>query len=135
MYGMWENCISCGAVHAWVLRPQRITCKGLDEFGKEKCEVLDGMRARCFMHELDHIKGKTIIQRALDPEFVVSGISMSQKDLWPANFPSAEAYVTPPLHFFDYVTNQVVVPKGMEWWCGQEASPSSQHFHNQRINQ
>lgn len=131
MYGMWENCISCGVCNAWVLRPQKITCTGWDQHGNEKTEVLDGMRARCLMHELDHLRGKTILQQALGPEFVVSGSAMSQRDLWPVNFPSAEAYGTPPHFFFDYVLNTLVVPKGLEWW---HAAQNMQQFDDQRLD-
>lgn len=132
MYGMWENCISCGACNAWVMRPQRITCTGLDQHGNEKREVLDGMRARCLMHELDHLRGKTIIQQAVGPEFVVSGIAMGQRDLWPVNFPSAEAYVTGPQQFFDYVQNTTIIPPGMEWWYAQNMT---RQFANERLGQ
>ncbi|ORC88361.1 polypeptide deformylase-like protein [Trypanosoma theileri] len=131
MYGMWENCISCGACNAWVLRPQSITCCGWDEYGNEKTEVLDGMRARCLMHELDHLYGKTIMHQALGPEFIVSGIAMGQRDLWPPNFPSAEAYITAPHQFFDYVKNMPIVPPGMEWWYAQNMQ---QHFDDARLN-
>ncbi|KAG8348473.1 putative Polypeptide deformylase [Trypanosoma vivax] len=130
MYGMWENCISCGACTAWVLRPQSITCSGWDEYGNEKKEVLDGMRARCLMHELDHLQGKTMLHQVPGPEFIVSGISMGQKDLWPHNFPSAEAYMTAPQQFFDYVRNIPIVPPGLEWWYAQNMH---QHFDSARL--
>lgn len=119
MYGMWENCISCGSCYAWVIRPQRIACHGLDQYGNEKHETLDGLAARCLMHELDHLNGKTIIQQAQGPEFVVSSCALGQRELWPANFPSAEAYMTAPNQFFDYVKNTTVVPGGLEWWFAQ----------------
>lgn len=130
MYGMWENCISCSTCNAWVVRPQRITCKGFDRYGNQKMEVLDGLRARCLMHELDHLKGQSIIEHALGPEFVVSTIALAQRDLWPPNFPSAEASITPPYHFFDYVQNSVIVPPGLEWWHVQ----NSQHFTDNRLS-
>lgn len=116
MYGMWENCASCGAASAWVVRPQSIQVQGYDEYGNEKKEVLNGIRARLMMHELDHLQGKTIIQQALGPDFVVSQSALAQKDLWAANFPSAEAHMTAPMQFFDYVTNQTIVPPGFEWY-------------------
>lgn len=119
MYGMWENCISCGATVAWVMRPQRITCTGYDEHDTKKTEVLSGMRARCLMHELDHIRGKTILHQTVGPEFVCSSVAMSQRHLWPANFPSAEAYITYPGQFFDYVHNTTIIPPGMEEWYAQ----------------
>jgi peptide deformylase len=130
MYGMWENCISCGATTAWVVRPQRITCTGSDEHGKQKVEVLDGMRARGLMHELDHLMGKTILHQTTGPEFVVSNVAMGQRHLWPTNFPSAEAYMTQPQQFFDYVQNTTVIPGGMEWWYAQNMNPE---FNNERI--
>lgn len=130
MYGMWENCISCGATSAWVIRPQSVTCSGFDEYGNEKTELLDGMRARCLMHELDHLYGKTILHQALDPEFIVSGVAMGQRNLWPPNFPSAEAYMTAPYQFFDYVKNVPVVPPGMEWWHAQNMR---QQFEDTRL--
>lgn len=129
MYGMWENCVSCGSCYAWVLRPQRITCHGLDQYGNEKHEFLDGIGARCLLHELDHLSGKTIIQRCQGPEFVVSSTALGQRNLWPANFPSAEAYMTAPNQFFDYVANTTVVPKGLEWWFSQNVS----EFGSQQI--
>ncbi|KPA84668.1 putative polypeptide deformylase-like protein [Leptomonas pyrrhocoris] len=130
MYGMWENCISCGSTTAWVVRPQRITCRGLDQHGNEKIEVLDGMRARCLMHEMDHLMGKTIFHQTMGPEFVVSTVAMGQRNLWPANFPSAEAYVTLSQQFFDYVTNTTIIPPGMEWWYAQNMA---QEFHSERL--
>ncbi|KAG5470532.1 hypothetical protein LSCM1_01776 [Leishmania martiniquensis] len=130
MYGMWENCISCGASMAWVVRPQRITCSGYDEHGSQKVQVLDGMRARCLMHELDHLMGKTIFDQTTGPEFVVSSVAMAQRHLWPANFPSAEAYMTIPGQFFDYVRNTTVIPPGMEWWYAQN---TREEFGNDRI--
>lgn len=115
MYGMWENCASCGHVYAWVVRPQSIHVSGLDEYGRAKHELLTGIRARLLMHEMDHLRGTTMLQHTTSPDFVCSGNSIFQKELWPANFPSAEAYATPILHFFDYTTNNVIVAPGMEW--------------------
>ncbi|KAG5496191.1 hypothetical protein JKF63_02492 [Porcisia hertigi] len=132
MYGMWENCISCGTATAWVVRPQRITCSGYDEHGNQKVQVLDGMRARCLMHELDHLMGRTIFHHTIGPEFVASSVAMSQRHLWPPNFPSAEAYVTVPGQFFDYVRNTTVIPPGMEWWYAQNMRDE---FGNEQIGQ
>lgn len=130
MYGMWENCVSCGVVHSWVLRPQQIHVKGWDEYGNKKAETLSGLRARLLMHEMDHLEGQTIIHRALGPEFIVSMQALSQKNLWPVNFPSAEAYTTGPAQFFDYVKNEPIIPPGMEWMFAQQ----SMHFNNEQID-
>lgn len=121
MYGMWENCAACGAACAWIIRPQKISVTGYDEYGNSKQEVLGGMAARLLMHELDHLNGKSIIQQALGPDFIVSQSALSQKNLWPANFPSAEAHMTSSMQFFDYVSNQTIVPAGLEWYYMQMA--------------
>lgn len=131
MYGMWENCCSCGAACAWVIRPQQVTAVGLDEYGNEKKEVLSGLRARLFMHELDHLHGKTILQQALGPDFIVSQSALAQRELWPACFPSAEAAMTQSMEFFDYVQNRTVMPQGLEWMI---ASMSQQQFADLRID-
>ena len=131
MYGMWENCVSCGVCHAWILRPQTVMVKGWDEFGNEKQDLMSGIRARTLMHELDHLDAKVIIHRALGPEFIVSMQALSQKDLWPANFPSAEANMTGPCQFFDYVKNEPIIPPGMEWYFAQAAH---NQFDDKKIN-
>jgi peptide deformylase len=115
MCGMWENCASCGAVHAWVVRPQQITVSYTDEWGADHTEVMDGMRARLFMHELDHLRGVSMLQQVFSTDFIVSVTALNQRQLWPHNFPSAEARMTGMSEMFDYVRNQVVVPKGLEW--------------------
>lgn len=115
MYGMWENCAACSHVHAWVVRPQSIHVSGMDQYGRPKQELLSGIRARLLMHELDHLNGTTMLQHTTGPEFVCSGQSVFQKELWPTNFPSAEAFVTPVMHFFDYTTGNPIVAPGMEW--------------------
>jgi peptide deformylase len=115
MYGMWENCCSLGKVAAWVVRPQSVHCSGLDEYGNPKAELLQGFRARLMMHELDHLQGKSILQQSLGPDFVVAQHSLEQRDLWPDDFPSIEAKMTPEFHFFDYVTNCVVPIPGFDY--------------------
>lgn len=132
MFGMWENCLSCGSATAWILRPQSVVVKGFDEFGNEKTELMSGIKARLLMHEMDHLQGKTIIQQALGPEFIVSQSALAQKALWPPNFPSAEAYVTGAMQFFDYVTNEVVIPKGFEW---AHATMNMQQFVKPEIDE
>jgi peptide deformylase len=121
MYGMWENCSSCGPLMAWVVRPQQIVGTGLDQFGDPKKEVLKGLHARLFMHELDHLRGKSMMNQCMGSEFVVSTLAMHQRSLWPVNYPSAEAYATLPGAFFDYTTNCVVPVEGMEEFMEETA--------------
>jgi peptide deformylase len=122
MYGMWETCCSCGESSAWVIRPQKIKCYGFDQYGKEKEEMLEGIKARLLMHELDHLRGLSMFQQTLSPDFIISRQALFQTDLWPPGFPSMEAAMTPPGMFWDYVSNTMVQPKGLEWlFAAQQA--------------
>jgi peptide deformylase len=115
MFGMWENCICCGSLHAWCIRPQVIAVRAQDEFGDWREAVLDGLRARLFMHELDHLRGTSYLQQCPSTDFIVSSAALSQRELWPANFPSMEARMTGMNQVFNYSTNRVETPPGLEW--------------------
>lgn len=54
-----EGCLSFPNLWLDVKRPNNISVKYFDKFGKE-CKIsLSGMDARCFLHELDHLNGIT----------------------------------------------------------------------------
>jgi peptide deformylase len=130
MYGMWESCCSCGQLLAWVIRPQQIVATGLDQYGDPRSEVLQGMPARLFMHELDHLRGKCMLNQVMGPEFVVSVLAMHQRALWPVHYPSAEAYATMPGSFFDYTTNTIVPVDGLQDYA---ADMTREMFGNKKI--
>lgn len=53
----FEGCLSVPGYYGRVLRPMKVRVHAQDRFGK-KFEVEDnGMTARCFCHELDHLDG------------------------------------------------------------------------------
>ena len=52
-----ELCISSGMVSAEVVRAAEITMKWTDEDGSEKQKSFEGMLARLYQHEVDHLKG------------------------------------------------------------------------------
>lgn len=52
-----EGCLSIPGIRAHVVRPEAIKIKYYDENWKEHIEELDGMKARVFQHEYDHIEG------------------------------------------------------------------------------
>ena len=52
-----EGCLSIPDVREDVYRQEKITIKYTDENFKEHTEVLDGLAARVFQHEYDHIEG------------------------------------------------------------------------------
>ena len=52
-----EGCLSFPGLFLNVDRPQWIEVEFTDEFGEVKQARLDGLSARCFLHELDHLNG------------------------------------------------------------------------------
>jgi peptide deformylase len=52
-----EGCLSFPGLFLSVDRPQWIEVEFTDEFGEVKQARLDGLSARCFLHELDHLNG------------------------------------------------------------------------------
>lgn len=52
-----EGCLSFPGLFLNVDRPQWIEVEFTDEFGELKQARLDGLSARCFLHELDHLDG------------------------------------------------------------------------------
>ena len=58
-----EGCLSIPDVQEKVLRPSRVVVKGMDLEGKEKIIEAEGLLARVFCHEIDHVNGKLFIDR------------------------------------------------------------------------
>lgn len=52
-----EGCLSFPGLFLSVERPQWIEVEFIDEFGEIKQARLEGLSARCFLHELDHLNG------------------------------------------------------------------------------
>ena len=58
-----EGCLSVPGFNATVVRPARAVVKGLDRTGTEQhCEA-DGLLARAFQHEMDHLDGTLFVDR------------------------------------------------------------------------
>lgn len=58
-----EGCLSAPGFNATVVRPQRATLKGLDRDGCERSIAGEGLLARAFQHEMDHLDGIVFIDR------------------------------------------------------------------------
>jgi peptide deformylase len=56
-----EGCLSVPGFHAVVQRPARVTIKAQDATGKEYTKVGEGLLARAFCHETDHLHGRLFI--------------------------------------------------------------------------
>ncbi|MFQ6069513.1 MAG: peptide deformylase [Candidatus Aminicenantales bacterium] len=58
-----EGCLSVPDVRETVHRPAQVVVKGVDLEGKERIIEAQGLLARVFCHEVDHINGKLFIDR------------------------------------------------------------------------
>ena len=58
-----EGCLSIPDVFARVVRPAEIVVSYQNELGEEEKQNLDGLTARVFQHELDHLDGILFIDR------------------------------------------------------------------------
>lgn len=59
-----EGCLSAELLFIKVKRPKRIRVRFTTPDGQTNTHVFDGMTARCFLHELDHLDGITMWKRA-----------------------------------------------------------------------
>lgn len=58
-----EGCLSVPGFNATVARPGRATIKGVDLEGHERFYSGEGLLARAFQHELDHLDGRVFVDR------------------------------------------------------------------------
>ena len=58
---MVEGCLSIPGAEVEVKRRYKVTVKGLNEKGKTIEVKAKGLLARVLQHEIDHLKGKLII--------------------------------------------------------------------------
>ncbi len=66
-----EGCLSCPNEYGIVERPMFVTVKAQDRFGNEFTIKGEGLKARAFCHEIDHLDGiifKQKVQRMLRPD-------------------------------------------------------------------
>ncbi len=54
---MEEGCLSLPGVYGLVKRPQKILAEYLNDNGQKQQEWLDGLTARVYQHEVDHLNG------------------------------------------------------------------------------
>ena len=58
-----EGCLSVPGFNATVVRPSRVVVKGLDREGRERTIEGEGLLARAFQHEMDHLDGTLFVDR------------------------------------------------------------------------
>jgi peptide deformylase len=57
-----EGCLSVPDIHEKVKRPAKVRVKGLNLEGRERTLEAEGLLARVFCHEIDHINGRLFIE-------------------------------------------------------------------------
>lgn len=77
-----EGCLSFPNIFIPVPRPKKIKVKYQEASGEEKIIDLEGLHARCFLHELDHLNGLTFLARVsnLVKESVYKKMQKSRKN-------------------------------------------------------
>jgi peptide deformylase len=63
-----EGCLSLPGISVPVSRACKVTCEGLSLDGKRVRIEAEGLEARMFQHEIDHLDGMLIIDRATSEE-------------------------------------------------------------------
>jgi peptide deformylase len=63
-----EGCLSFPGIVVQVERPEAVVCEGLSLSGDPVTEEADGLLARILQHEIDHLDGVLIIDRAQSEE-------------------------------------------------------------------
>ena len=58
-----EGCLSVPDFNATVMRPSRVVVKGLNRTGTEDRREGQGLLARAFQHEMDHLDGTLFVDR------------------------------------------------------------------------
>lgn len=59
-----EGCLSIPDIYGEVERYSKVTVESLNRHGKKQCLTSEGLLARAFQHELDHLDGILFIDRA-----------------------------------------------------------------------
>ena len=58
-----EGCLSVPGFEATVARPERVVLRGRDRLGQPQTVEAEGLLARCFQHEMDHLDGTLFVDR------------------------------------------------------------------------
>lgn len=61
-----EGCLSCPGENGYTRRPMKVTVKALDYNGEEFTMTGEGLLARAFCHEIDHLDGILFTDNAIE---------------------------------------------------------------------
>lgn len=63
LVALWEGCLSVPGLRGRVTRPDAVSVRYVDLSGESQEIQLEGFPARIFLHEYDHLIGKTFVDR------------------------------------------------------------------------
>ncbi|MCM0648730.1 peptide deformylase [Clostridium swellfunianum] len=63
-----EGCLSIPGEQGKVLRPEKVKVRGLNEKGEEVTVEGEGLLARAFCHEIDHLNGILFVDKLIEGE-------------------------------------------------------------------
>jgi peptide deformylase len=77
-----EGCLSVPGFNATVVRPSRVVVKGTERDGNERTIEGNGLLARAFQHEMDHLDGKLFVDRlrGVKRDMIVRKIQKMRRD-------------------------------------------------------
>lgn len=76
-----EGCLSIPNVSVTVRRAAKVTIDALDERGNPVRRSAEGLLARCWQHEVDHLEGRLILDRMLEADRVATRRTLRQLEL------------------------------------------------------
>lgn len=76
-----EGCLSVPGIYEKVTRAAKVTVTALDEHGRQRTVVADGLLAVCIQHEMDHLVGRVFVEKLsrLKQQRIVAKLSKQQR--------------------------------------------------------
>jgi len=65
-----EGCLSLPTLYGHVVRPERVVVRGITPEGEETTIEAEGLLARAFCHEIDHLQGRLFTDLAAEDSLV-----------------------------------------------------------------
>ena len=61
-----EGCLSCPGIWGYTERPMYVTVRAFDRFGNQFEKSAEGLKAKAFCHEIDHLDGILFTQKVVE---------------------------------------------------------------------
>ena len=61
-----EGCLSCPGIWGYTERPMYVTVRAFDRFGNQFEKTAEGLKAKAFCHEIDHLDGILFTEKVVE---------------------------------------------------------------------